>query len=77
VTRLISNWAGLRTFSPDRVPVIGRDRQVPDFFWLAGQGGYGFQTCPAACRLVADLIGGRQAELSAGLVAALDPARFA
>lgn len=77
VTRLISNWAGLRTFSPDRVPVIGRDRQVPDFFWLAGQGGYGFQTCPAASRLVADLIGGRQTELSAGLVAALDPARFA
>jgi glycine/D-amino acid oxidase-like deaminating enzyme len=25
VTRLISNWAGLRTFSPDRVLVIGRD----------------------------------------------------
>lgn len=76
VTRLISNWAGLRTFSPDRVLVIGRDAQVPDFFWLAGQGGYGFQTCPAASRLVADLIGGRQTDLSGGLVRALDPARF-
>lgn len=76
VTRLISNWAGLRTFSPDRVLVIGRDAQVPDFFWLAGQGGYGFQTCPAASRLVADLIGGRQTDLSEGLVRALDPARF-
>lgn len=76
VTRLISNWAGLRTFAPDRVLVIGRDARAADFFWLAGQGGYGFQTCPAASRLAADLIGGRAADLSDGLVAALDPARF-
>lgn len=76
VTRLISNWAGLRTFSPDRVLVIGRDARDPGFFWLAGQGGYGFQTCPAASRLAADLIGGRPTALSSGLVAALDPARF-
>lgn len=76
VTRLISNWAGLRTFAPDRVLVIGPDAREPAFFWLAGQGGYGFQTCPAASRLAADLIGGRGPELAAGLVAALSPARF-
>jgi D-arginine dehydrogenase len=76
VTRLISSWAGLRTFSPDRVLVIGRDLRDPSFFWLAGQGGYGFQTCPAASRLAADLIGGRAPELDADLVAALSPARF-
>ena len=76
VTRMISNWAGLRTFSPDRVPVIGRDLREPSFFWLAGQGGYGFQSCPAASRLAADLIGGRQTEIGADLVAALNPARF-
>jgi D-arginine dehydrogenase len=76
VTRLISSWAGLRTFAPDRVLVIGPDPRDPSFFWLAGQGGYGFQTCPAASRLAADLIGGRAPELDAGLVAALSPARF-
>jgi glycine/D-amino acid oxidase-like deaminating enzyme len=76
VTRLISNWAGLRTFSPDRVLVIGADVAEPAFFWLAGQGGYGFQTCPAASRLAADLIGGRAPELDAGLVAQLAPSRF-
>ncbi|OZA00437.1 MAG: glycerol-3-phosphate dehydrogenase, partial [Rhodobacterales bacterium 17-64-5] len=48
VTKLLSNWAGLRTFSPDRVLVIGPDAADPTFFWLAGQGGYGFQSCPAA-----------------------------
>ncbi|MBL9046211.1 MAG: FAD-binding oxidoreductase [Tabrizicola sp.] len=76
VTRLISNWAGLRTFAPDRVLVIGRDLRDPSFFWLAGQGGYGFQTSPAASRLAADLIGGRAPELDADLVAQLSPARF-
>ncbi len=76
VTRLLASWAGLRTFSPDRVLVIGSDPRDPAFFWLAGQGGYGFQTCAAASRLTADLIGGRMPELEAGLVAALAPARF-
>jgi len=76
VTRVLSNWAGLRTFSPDRVLVIGPDVREPAFFWLAGQGGYGFQTCPAASRLTADLIGGRMPDLDPGLVAALAPARF-
>jgi len=56
--------------------VIGPDVREPSFFWLAGQGGYGFQTCPAASRLAADLIAGRMPELDAGLVAQLDPARF-
>lgn len=76
VTRLISNWAGLRTFSPDRVLVIGRDARDESFFWLAGQGGYGFQSCPGASRLAADLIAGRAPEIGSDLVASLSPARF-
>ncbi len=48
VTRLETSWAGLRTFSPDKSLVIGPDPKVPLFFWVAGQGGYGFQTSPAA-----------------------------
>jgi D-arginine dehydrogenase len=31
---------------------------VPGFFWLAGQGGTGIQTSPAAGMLAADLIRG-------------------
>ena len=76
VTRLLSNWAGLRTFAPDRVPVIGFAAAARGFFWLAGQGGYGFQSSAAAARLVADLIGGTAPALPAALVAALSPARF-
>lgn len=76
VTRVISNWAGLRTFAPDRVLVIGRDLREPSFFWLAGQGGYGFQTSGGASQLSADLILGRPPGLRPELVAALSPGRF-
>jgi glycine/D-amino acid oxidase-like deaminating enzyme len=76
VTRMLANWAGLRTFSPDRVPVIGFDVAQPGFFWLAGQGGYGFQSAPAASKMAADLVLGQATGLDAGLVAALSPARF-
>lgn len=64
-----STWAGLRTFSPDRVPVVGFDPRVPDFFWCAGQGGTGIQTAPAVARLTAALIGG---EIPAGDLGALE-----
>lgn len=76
VTRPLATWAGLRTFAPDRVLVIGPDRAEPGLVWLAGQGGYGFQTAPAASRLLADLIGGRAPDLDPATVAALSPARF-
>jgi D-arginine dehydrogenase len=77
VTRLLTSWAGLRTFAPDRVLVIGPDVADPTFFWLAGQGGYGFQTSAAASQLAADLIGGRTPALDPAMVRALSPARFA
>jgi glycine/D-amino acid oxidase-like deaminating enzyme len=77
VTRLLASWAGLRSFLPDRVPALGRDPTDPGFHWVAGQGGYGFQSAPAAAALVADLVAGRAPSLDAATVAALDPARFA
>ena len=76
VTRPIANWAGLRSFAPDRALVIGPDPACPDFLWLAGQGGYGFQTAAAASQLLGDLVAGRAPELDAATVAALSPARF-
>jgi glycine/D-amino acid oxidase-like deaminating enzyme len=75
VTRVTSTWAGLRTFAPDRTLVIGMS-EASGFFWLAGQGGYGFQTSAAAAGLSADLILGRAPRLEADIVAALSPQRF-
>jgi len=68
-------WAGLRTFAPDRVPVVGEDPRVRGFFWLAGQGGCGIETSPIMGQVAADLIvEGRTQRLDAGQ---LSPARFA
>lgn len=77
VTRMLANWAGLRSFAPDRALVIGADPQDASFLWCAGQGGYGFQTAPAASQLLADLALGATPSLDAGTVRALSPARFA
>jgi D-arginine dehydrogenase len=56
VERVVRRWAGLRSFVADKTLVIGYDEAAPGFFWLAGQGGYGFQTAPAASRCAAALV---------------------
>ena len=56
VKRVEHKWAGLRSFAPDRLPVIGRDSANDAFFWFAGQGGFGIQTAPAAAQLAASLL---------------------
>jgi D-arginine dehydrogenase len=68
-------WSGLRTFSPDRVHVVGEDPRLPGFFWLAGQGGCGIETSPLIGRVAADLImHGRSDAFDTRLLA---PERFA
>ncbi|MGZ3402838.1 MAG: NAD(P)/FAD-dependent oxidoreductase [Phenylobacterium sp.] len=80
VQRIVRSWAGLRSFVSDRSPVIGFDAETPGFFWLAGQGGYGVQTAPAAARTAAALARGGPlpADIAAqGVTAeALSPARL-
>lgn len=76
VTKPLATWAGLRSFARDRTLVLGRDPEVPEFIWCAGQGGYGFQTAAAASQLVSDLVTGRPPALDAGAVDALKPDRL-
>ena len=56
IAHVRSSWAGLRNFVADRSPVAGFDDRVDDFFWFAGQGGYGIQISPALARAGASLI---------------------
>jgi hypothetical protein len=42
-----AQWAGLRTFAPDRLPVVRPDRAEPTFHWYAGLGGFSIMTSPA------------------------------
>lgn len=75
VRRVSHSWAGLRTFAPDRTPVLGFDARAPGFFWCAGQGGYGVQTAPALGRTAASLVA-RQAPPHDVLAEGLDPERL-
>jgi len=56
IARIGHRWAGLRSFVADKTPVAGFDPVIPGFFWLAGQGGYGFQTAPAMAAAAAALV---------------------
>ncbi|HEX5258071.1 MAG TPA: FAD-dependent oxidoreductase [Sphingomicrobium sp.] len=73
IERVERRWAGLRSFAPDRLPVYGFDPDVPGFFWCAGQGGFGIQTSPAAAKMAAASLLGRDPE---GMVADIDPTVF-
>ncbi|MDP2318285.1 MAG: FAD-binding oxidoreductase [Acidobacteriota bacterium] len=52
-------WAGLYEMTPDHNPIIGPSSDVEGFYTIAGFSGHGFQHAPAAGRILADLITGR------------------
>lgn len=69
-----SAWTGLRTEAADGVPVAGFDAEAPGFYWLAGQGGYGFQTSSAMAELAAAQILAGQGTGHRAAAPAHDPA---
>jgi glycine/D-amino acid oxidase-like deaminating enzyme len=52
-------WAGLYEMSPDANPIIGEVPEVQGLFLINGFSGHGFQHSPAAGRLLADVMTGR------------------
>ena len=55
---LASMWAGLYEMTPDRHPIIGGS-PVEGFLLANGFSGHGFQHSPAAGRILADVLAGR------------------
>jgi D-arginine dehydrogenase len=53
---VVTSWAGQRTFAPDRVLVVGDRPEHPGLHVVAGQGGSGIETAPAAAALAAAMI---------------------
>jgi D-arginine dehydrogenase len=51
-------WAGLRSFVPDRLPVVGAWPEHPGFWFCAGQGGSGIETAPALAAFAAAVVTG-------------------
>ncbi len=52
-------WAGLYEMTPDANPIIGAVPEAPGLFLINGFSGHGFQHSPAAGRILADVIAGR------------------
>jgi sarcosine oxidase subunit beta len=67
-------WAGLYEMTPDHNPIIGPSRDVAGLFTIAGFSGHGFQHSPAAGRILADVIAGRDPQFD---TAPFAPERFA
>ena len=59
IRRPARTWAGLRSFVEDGDLVGGFDPEVPGFFWVSAQGGYGIQTSAAMGEACAALASGR------------------
>lgn len=72
-----TSWAGLRSFVPDRLPVIGTRPEHPGFAFVAGQGGAGIETAPALAAFAAAVITGVAAPADVPLdPAVLSPTRL-
>jgi D-arginine dehydrogenase len=57
-------WACLRTFAPDRLPVIGPDPRVEGLYWLGALGGSGMSVGVGAGELLAALVAGRDSPVA-------------
>jgi D-arginine dehydrogenase len=54
--RVARAWAGMRTFAPDDLFVVGRDPRLQGLYWVAGLGGHGITCAPVIGALAADWI---------------------
>jgi D-hydroxyproline dehydrogenase subunit beta len=67
--RAIRSYTGFRPASPDHLPVIGADAEVPGLFHATGHEGAGIGLAPATAELITALV--------AGTAPPVDPAPFA
>jgi D-arginine dehydrogenase len=58
--RVVGGWTGLRTFAPDRRPVLGADGDLDGLWWAAGLGGFGVTCSYAVGEAVAAWFLGRE-----------------
>ncbi|HWQ58292.1 MAG TPA: FAD-binding oxidoreductase [Clostridia bacterium] len=54
--RVVRQWAGLYTMSPDRQPIYGRAREIEGLYFAAGFSGHGFMFGPVTGAAVSELV---------------------
>jgi D-amino-acid dehydrogenase len=69
----LSAWSGLRSCTPDSLPLIGRSSVIPNLIFATGQGMLGLTLAPVTGSAVAALVTGEETDLS---IHSLSPGRF-
>jgi D-arginine dehydrogenase len=54
--RVARAWAGMRTFAPDDLFVVGADPRLQGLYWVAGLGGHGITCAPIVGTLASEWI---------------------
>ena len=54
--RVVRQWAGLYTMSPDRQPIYGQAREVEGLYFAAGFSGHGFMFGPVTGIAVSEMV---------------------
>lgn len=62
------SWHCFRTYTADRLPIVGPDSHLEGLFWLAAFGGFGMSTSFAAAEDAAAFIAGEPVELEAAFL---------
>lgn len=60
---VVDHWAGLRPMTPDGLPVLGRDPDVPDLIYACGHGKNGILLAPLTAECISELIMGKPPSL--------------
>ena len=71
--RVVDSWAGLRPVTPDGLPIIGADPDVPSLIYACGHGKNGILLAPITGECVAAIAGGTSLPVDLDLFSA---ARF-
>lgn len=71
--RVIRQWAGLYTKTPDAQPILGEHPDLPGFYNAVGFSGHGFMIAPATAKLTAEAVA---CGCTPELIAPLDAGRF-
>jgi glycine oxidase len=71
--RVVDHWAGLRPVTPDALPILGRDSDVPALVYAAGFSRNGILLAPWAAAQLAKLI---SSPLSQDSLSSFSPSRF-
>lgn len=65
--RVVRQWAGLYTMTPDRQPILAESRKVPGFYNAIGYSGHGFMIAPMVGIYMAEVILGKTPTMALSL----------